>query len=684
MHVKQMPFIRLLLPLITGILLQYYFSFSFKSLAVVGTVALICIMVFRFLPVAKKYSLSIVNSFFIFFLKMSLGGLVSFTNNLPNKKNCITNVYSGQPVLVMLDEPLVVKPKSYKANATIQAVLVNNKWQSVQGKTIIYFKKDGVDTMLDYGSQLIITTTLNAIKNNGNPGGFNYAAYCARNGIYYQCYLTKENYINTNVNKGNSFTKALNNTRASVLKNLRKYIHGKNEVAIGEALLIGYKNDLTNDLSQDYTNAGVVHIIVISGMHIAMIYAVLLFLFRHLRVTRLRKVLQPIVILIVVWGFTLMVGMAPSILRSAVMFTFIIIGDTVGRRTNIYNTLAASAFCMLVYQPNFLWDVGFQLSYAAVLSIILFMKPINKSIYIKNKILALIWQMFAITMAAQILTTPIAMYHFHQFPNLFLFTNFLVVPLSTIILFGEIFLIIIAFIPPLANMAGIILNWLLHTMNSLIQRTASLPYAVTHYIQLHIFQIVLLAGFACSIAAWLMQQNKKYLFAGLSIMVLFFGVRYVDVMQKQPYERLVVYNINKRSAIDVMQNGYFTYYGDTLDNSSFNINIVPSRTYYRSYNTSLRPSIQKNTIAFGNKKVLLIDKPVNKTYKGPKIYADIIIITGNPKLYMQDLARVFNCPQYVFDATNTPWKIAYWKKDCDSLHLRSHSVQQQGAFVAEL
>src|SRR5690606_13173368 len=137
----------------------------------------------------------------------------------------------------------------------------------------------------------------------------------------------------------------------------------------------------------------------------------------------------------------------PSILRSAVMFSFIVVGESMRRKISVYHTLSASAFFLLCWNPFFLWDVGFQLSYAAVLSIVIFLRPITRWFYFKYAFANHIWKLAAVTLAAQILTTPLSIYHFHQVPNLFLLSNLVIVPLSGFILYGEILLCLLCLFP---------------------------------------------------------------------------------------------------------------------------------------------------------------------------------------------------------------------------------------------
>src|SRR6185503_11532679 len=189
---------------------------------------------------------------------------------------------------------------------------------------------------------------------------------------------------------------------------------------------------------------------------------------------------------------SLLAGGQPSVLRSALMFSCIVVAESLSRKTSIYNTLAFSAFVLLCINPFWLWDVGFQLSYVAVLSIVIFMKPIYNLFFIKNKILDLIWKLNAVSLAAQLLTTPFSIYHFHQFPNFFLLTNFVAVPLSSIIVLGEIFLCAISFIPFVAMLTGKIMSWLIWVMNSYIERIEALPYSLSDRLQINIAQAIFL------------------------------------------------------------------------------------------------------------------------------------------------------------------------------------------------
>ena len=358
-------------------------------------------------------------------------------------------------LVATLDETPVEKTKSFKANASISMMIENGKNIPVNGKVILYFKRDSLLPAMSYGSQLIIRKPLQEIKNSGNPGGFDYKRYCLFREITHQAYLKPDEFsVLPKLRIKNGSIAFLDDIREKVLNILRTNIKGDKELGLAEALLIGYKDDLDKTLVQSYTNTGVVHIIAISGLHLGLIYWLLVQLLKPLQRRKYMNWLRPFIIISGLWLFSLLAGAQPSILRSAVMFTCIVIGETIAKKTSIYNSLAFSAFGLLCWNPYWLWDVGFQLSYSAVLSIIIFMRPVYNLLYVKNKILDFFWKINAVTIAAQILTLPLSIFHFHQFPVYFLLTNFIAVPLSSIILFGEIFLCAISFIPVVAKLTG--------------------------------------------------------------------------------------------------------------------------------------------------------------------------------------------------------------------------------------
>ncbi|HSN61805.1 MAG TPA: ComEC/Rec2 family competence protein, partial [Ferruginibacter sp.] len=413
-------------------------------------------------------------------------------------------------------EPLVEKTRSYKADGIVVSVLDGEKKHTSSGKLLLYFSKDSATATLQYGQLILVKKALQPIKNSGNPGAFNYQRYAAFQQVYHQLFLQPNDWVATNEVSTKACYPFLFKTRAHVLQALKQYIgNNHQELGIAEALLIGYKEDLDKDLVQAYSNTGVVHIIAISGLHLGLIYAVLLWGLNRLPWIKKSRHVKAILLISCLWLFSLLTGGAASVLRSAVMFTVIVTGKYYFKQSSIYNSLAASAFILLCYNPYYLWDVGFQLSYLAVIGIVTLQQPIYRAVYIKNKMLQKIWQMMSVTIAAQVAAFPICIYYFHQFPNLFLFTNLLVIPLSTVILFGEILLVLLAAFAPVATYVGMALTWLIHLMNRIILFFSSYSFSVMDNIYANMFTTWLLYGIVAFFCAWLLNKNKKMLRAAV-------------------------------------------------------------------------------------------------------------------------------------------------------------------------
>jgi competence protein ComEC len=197
------------------------------------------------------------------------------------------------------------------------------------------------------------------------------------------------------------------------------------------------------------------------------------------------------VIITGLWAFTFLSGASPSVLRSAVMFTAIMIGETIKRRSSVVNNLAASAFLLLCIDPFWLWDLGFILSYAALLALVIFMKPISGLIQSSNRFMDAVWKMIAGTVAAQILTLPVLIYYFKQFPNLFIITNLVAIPLSSIILMGEILMILLSFVQQAAGVMGVCLSFLIKIMNTVVELMDSFTFSSTRGIEINFVQLIL-------------------------------------------------------------------------------------------------------------------------------------------------------------------------------------------------
>jgi competence protein ComEC len=684
---KQAPFIRLLAAFVPGILLQYYGRLPLLAALLPVLAAGLLLAVPKLLPGRFMLHLKYLRGAALLLLVLAAGMALTSLQNIKNSPAYLGNQYQQSGAIKLtLTEPLSEKAKTWKATASITEWLHNDTVSAVTANVIVYFKKQAQRPAAGYGSVIIFKKPIQSIRNSGNPGAFDYERQSLFKGITHQVFLDSGEYVCLNTPGTHNYKAALYQLQDNLLQIIRQHVPGEKEKGIAEALLIGYRDDLDKTLVEAYSNTGTIHIIAISGLHLGMIYMILLLLLKPLEKTKAGRVLKPVIVLSVLWLFTLLAGGAPSIMRSAIMFSCILLGEVFNRNTSAYNTLAASAFLLLCINPFNLWDVGFQLSYSAVLSIMVFMNPVYNLLDIKNKWLDYIWKLNAVTIAAQILTLPVIIFHFHQFPNLFLITNFIAVPLSSIILAGELLLVALAWLPWLAAFIGKALSWLIGVMNGYIEWCGGLSFSTIENLQMNVAECICLYAVIIAAAAWLMQKNKKALTVAFISLFAFGSMRLYAHWKRNARQQVIVYNVPRQQAVDFIDGGHYVFQGDSvMREKGFlrNFHLKPARIELGVTEKEWPPEVVRHPFyIWQGKTVLLLDSAYrfNNT-SANSLPVDVLVLSRNVKLRWNDLTRQFNIKQVVADATNSGWKLRRWQQDCDSLHLPFYAVAGQGAFV---
>ena len=295
-----------------------------------------------------------------------------------------------------------------------------------KGKTIIECDEDIVlfiqtkDDTIQIGDRLTLNSELTKIKNKGNPGEFDSEYFWKNKGITKIGFVSNQAYIKL----GNSITwfeKWSNKSRDYLGNILSKHFEGQ-ELAVAQALILGDRSFLDSETTSAFGNSGAMHVLAVSGLHIGIILQLILYLLKAFSklLTRKRALF---VALLFIWIYTIISGLSASVLRATFMFSVLAVSQMYGKNYNPLNGLFFTGFVLLLFNPLFLFDIGFQLSFLAMIGIFWFYKPISKSWYVKNKWLRKIWEGTAVGLAAQLLTVPLTLYYFHQFPNYFILTN---------------------------------------------------------------------------------------------------------------------------------------------------------------------------------------------------------------------------------------------------------------------
>jgi len=585
-------------------------------------------------------------------------------------------------------EAPVPTAKSFRMEAEVQGVIQQNKRQSVCGRLIMYLEKKNEHPPIRMGDKIYIQKAPKPLSGNGNPGAFNYARYAAFKQLYHSVYIKPGEYMADSSSRGKGIRYYIHEMRESIIEKLKRHFSNDPRIlGVSEALLLGYKQDLDKELLQDYSRAGVVHIIAISGLHLGILYVIAGWILSRLPFIKRKPFVQAILIAAFLWTFTLLTGAGASVLRSAVMFSTILLGKTLSRRSGIEQSLIASACILLAANPFLLWDAGFQLSYLAVAGIVWLQKPIERICYLPTIWLRKIWELSSVTLAATIGTLPACLYLFHQFPNYFFIANLLAVPMSTIILVMEIILLPFSEIPIFSNTIAWMIQKLILGMNLFIEWLNQWPYAVWEQIYADLptsLSLLMIIGFA---TACIHEPRKHYLFGCLVSCLLFTSFHSIADIRHKAQKYIILYQAKKQFAADIID-GY-TFYPVRYQTGDFQA----EKDAFMSTRTSLQarqpipshPLIKQagNVWKIGDRPMMILDADMPDSNRIPLMTGAIVILHGNPTVDMQKIKNTLQPSIIIFDPSNSLWKIAQWKKSCKGLTLPCFSIPDQGAFICE-
>jgi ComEC/Rec2-related protein len=352
---------------------------------------------------------------------------------------------------------------------------------------------------------LEITTEVLPIENKGNPGEFDLKTYWKTKGIYGMFFIESKDFQVVKTIQSSYLTQSIRKAQEVCLTILSKHLSGQ-ELGIAQALILGDKSMLDNEIRSAFTATGSMHILAVSGLHIGLILQLLLALIK-LGAKWVNRSTAILFVILLLWFYALMTGFSPSVIRAVFMFSVLTLTQMKGLQTSSINSLFFTAFIIVLWKPMYLFDIGFQLSYLAMLGIFLFYPKIAGIWKPSNKILHYLWEGTAIGFAAQVATTPLTLYYFHQFPNYFAIANLGLMGLSSIVLGAGIFILVTHKIPLLGKLNGLILLYAVYWMFRLIQWIETWPGALVYGFEVNIILIPILL-FNASIL--LLGNHKKH------------------------------------------------------------------------------------------------------------------------------------------------------------------------------
>ena len=540
--------LRLILPFLVGVIsasfVPEFVDVSVKEVFTIYTVVSIVVLLgFLVLDITKKPHLF---GLLIWPSLLLLGAILTFSVSdsiFPDKiveENLADTDKSY--IAVIVDEPRV-KQKPVKVVVSITDIEKSSK-----GKVLLYFKKDSVSSQLKYGQEIILRTKLERVVGMGNPNEFNYTRYLRFNNIYFRGYVNSDSWKILSDGQF-SFTGWFLGVRSELIEILKESGLEGNELSVASALILGFRSELDRELMNAYAGAGATHVLAVSGLHVGIVYMILNFVLSFLLRFKYGRLVRTILVITVLCSYAALTGLSPSVFRAATMFTFVAIGSSLSRNTNIFNTLAASAFCLILYEPMIIMQVGFQLSYAAVIGIVLIQPRLFRLYTFKNRLADWAWAITCVSVAAQIATFPLGLLYFHQFPNLFLVSNLLVIPAAAGILYLGFSLFLASIWKPALLFFGFLLETLISILNQVVVWIEKIPYSVLSGIDISTPEAILIYLTITGFLIFIIRENKHGLYASLSLSVLFVSLQIVEVNEQKSQQFITIYNVKKETAI---------------------------------------------------------------------------------------------------------------------------------------
>ncbi len=586
------------------------------------------------------------------------------------------------------------KPKTYKT--TIK--LIDNG----EAEILAYLSKDSLKQIPQYGDLIALKAKPEPITNDGNPLGFNNSEYMEMQGIYYRAYIKSNQYeiLKTAYRKGIMYYGG--KARQKLLERYRESGISGQELAVLEALTLGYKNDLDDETKFAFQASGAMHILAVSGLHTGIIMLISNILLSFMNRDKKWRIAKTIIIITILWTFAAITGFSSSVCRSALMFTIMQITIMRGFRASSYNAVAGSAFILLILNPLLVFNVGFLLSYLAVMGILSCMPILEKAQpeiqYWKHSWLKILmlnqWKtilgVMMVSVAAQIGTGILSMRTFGLFPVYFILTNFIVLPLSYLIMISAVALLAIGFWDDGCEFVTEILRTLLEWLTSSVHWIESLPGSCITGIYITRPGAILLYAILVLAVLAIHYRGHAIRTAMLASICAFLAICCISDFQNNVANQLIVYNQNRSALYSfVSANGNISIYHSYSDSSAADYRNPATKTAdlldidHREYKNldSIADLRDMYLTVNGKSFYILRSHHQLRIMKNNYLKADYLIISNNTAIEAEEIRKYFGAERVILDASNGRRTIAKITDDCKEAGIEIHNVQQDGAFV---
>lgn len=634
-------------------------------------------------------------------ISLFLLGLAVITVNSSRKEAVISKLQrniNAKAFICSIESEPTGKSAFYTCKAAVVAGLDSTgHWNFAESGILIYFKEDSACLSLEYGDRVLVYGKIQPIPEPSNPYTFNFKKYMYERNVFYQVYLDTGHWIRIGKERENVLYRFAGRCRNGFLDVFRKFGINDNEFALVSALLLGVTEYLDPETRQEFSNAGATHILSVSGLHVAIVYAAADKILFFLKRGRRSRVIHSVIIIMFIWFYALITGLTVSVVRASLMFSLVGAANLLRRSSWNYNILVVAAFLQLWINPFEILDIGFQLSYLAVLGIFAFYQPFNGLMQSGNRLMGWIWPVLAVSCAAQLTTSPMACHYFHMFPTYFLLTNLIVVPLSGFIIYLSLGLLAVSY-------TGLDFSWLAWPLNQslvILERSVEWiqdwPGAVIRNIVISPAQVCLIFIFIISFYGVFILRNKRWIYGLLGSVLLFLSILVYDNYKGLINNQITVYNISGHSAIDLFSRKGCLCVCDSMllkNERKINFQVVPNRINERAFRTAYI-GLENDTafleggirsafafMSFSGKHIVILEDQLQDISPGrEQITCDLLIIRGNRRMNPDGICGSIRAKQVVIDSSVPSYKALNLKNQLLQRGLTVHSVREKGAYI---
>jgi competence protein ComEC len=664
---KYLP-LHFLVFLILGIGIQFYtqiWTFGFLNLLILLLFLIIAILLFR----SKKGS-AFVTAFLFFIVGVSL----VYAQDTRNFKNHYKN-FSHRDANVILRISKVLKSGFYHDKYVAEVIQINK--EKTCGKILLNIQKDSSQNQLKIDTKIFTKPIFVALTPVLNPNQFDYKSYLAKQGIRHQLYIGAFQFLKL-PNPASSIVGVSERFRDKIKESLFKFNFKNDELAVISALLLGQRQDISKELLTEYASAGAIHILAVSGLHVGIILLILSFLFKPIERLNNGKYLKAFCIVLLLWMFAFIAGLSASVVRAVTMFTFLAVGQSFQRKNVTVFSLISSMLFLLLFKPMFLYDVGFQLSYLAVFGII-WVQPKLVIIY-KPKFLIdkKIWQLFTVSIAAQIGVLPLSIYYFHQFPGLFILSNLVIIPFLGAILMGGIIVILMSLLNVLPTLLASFYGLVISAMNSFVGLVSDQEQFLLKDISISFLMMLGCYYFIFSGIVFLINRRPTSLLYFFISIVFVQSLYFIEAKKKNEQEAFIVFHKSRFSLIGLREGGKMKLQHDLDILKSKEIKAIKSYRVAESIHKIEKVDF-KNYINFKDQDILLIDSL--GVYQLHKLKKPMVVLQYSPKINLERLIQTLKPSLIIADGSNYKSDANKWAITAFKNAIPFHYTGKKGAFV---